>query len=169
MQYASWVFNMFDIPMSMMPTIVDSCGEHFGSTKQGLFGSSIPITAVLADQSASVFGSGCYKTGSAKITMGTGSFLDVVTAAPHASLNGLIPLVAWKIGDQVAFLAEGSVHDTGVMMSWAHSTGLFENVEDTSDIARVTEGSISFPDFMVFKLPLWILAPQLVSLVFRLS
>ena len=41
--------------------------------------------------------SGCYRTGSAKITMGTGSFLDVVTDTPHASLNGLIPLVAWRI------------------------------------------------------------------------
>ena len=77
----------------------------------------------MADQSASVFGSGnvlshlaacrycqdhgptsqlislmpgCYRNGSAKITMGTGSFLDVVTDSPHASLNGLIPLVAWR-------------------------------------------------------------------------
>ena len=40
---------------------------------------------------------GCYRTGFAKITMGTGSFLDVVTDSPHASLNGLIPLVAWRI------------------------------------------------------------------------
>ena len=45
---------------------------------------------------ASLF-SGCYRTGSAKITMGTGSFLDVVTESPHASLNGLIRLVAWRI------------------------------------------------------------------------
>ena len=35
MDYASWVFNMFDIPMSMMPKIVDSCGDHFGATKPG--------------------------------------------------------------------------------------------------------------------------------------
>ena len=36
MQYAGWVFNMFNIPMSMMPKIVDSCGDHFGQTKQGI-------------------------------------------------------------------------------------------------------------------------------------
>ena len=36
MDYASWVFNMFDIPMSMMPKIVDSCGDHFGATKPGI-------------------------------------------------------------------------------------------------------------------------------------
>ena len=34
--YASWVFTMFNIPLSMMPRIVDSAGDHFGSTKQGI-------------------------------------------------------------------------------------------------------------------------------------
>ena len=60
LQYASWMFTLFNIPISMMPRIVDSCGDHFGSTKQGLFGSSIPIKVVMADQSASVFGSGLW-------------------------------------------------------------------------------------------------------------
>ena len=41
-----------------MPRIVSSCGDHFGSTSADLLGISIPIRAVLADQSASVFGSG---------------------------------------------------------------------------------------------------------------
>ena len=34
-QYAAWAFSMFNIPMDMMPSIVDSAGDHFGSTKQG--------------------------------------------------------------------------------------------------------------------------------------
>ena len=34
--YASWVFTMFNIPLSMMPRIVDSAGDHFGCTKQGI-------------------------------------------------------------------------------------------------------------------------------------
>ena len=33
--YAGWMFNIFNIPMTMMPRIVDSAGDHFGSTKQG--------------------------------------------------------------------------------------------------------------------------------------
>ena len=44
----------------MMPRIVNSCGDHFGSTSADLLGISIPIRAVLADQSASVFGSGIH-------------------------------------------------------------------------------------------------------------
>ena len=35
LDYAGWVFNLFNIPLSMMPRIVDSAGDHFGSTKPG--------------------------------------------------------------------------------------------------------------------------------------
>ena len=36
LDYAGWVFSMFSIPLSMMPRIVDSAGDHFGSTKPGI-------------------------------------------------------------------------------------------------------------------------------------
>jgi len=156
LQYASWMFTMFNIPKSMMPEIVDSCGDHFGSTKSDLFGSPIPIKVVMADQSASVFASGCYRTGSAKITMGTGSFLDVVTSSPHASLNGLIPLVAWKIRDETVFLAEGSVHDTGVVVEWARNNELYTDISTTSDIASSLDsnGGVFFvPGFHGLQAP----------------
>ena len=41
LDYASWVFNLFNIPLSMMPRIVDSAGDHFGSTKPGRCSTSI--------------------------------------------------------------------------------------------------------------------------------
>jgi len=141
MQYAGWAFDLLNIPMSIMPKVVSSSGPQFGETKSSLLGHSVPVLAVLGDQSASFFGSGCYSDGSAKITMGTGSFLDVLTASPHASINGLIPLVAWQIGDETAFLAEGSVHDTGGMVEWAGSIGLFHHVGESSDVASSVEST----------------------------
>jgi len=43
----------------------------------------------MADQAASLFGSGCFKPGDLKITMGTGTFMDVNTGQePHASVAG---------------------------------------------------------------------------------
>jgi len=43
----------------------------------------------MADQAASLFGSGCFKPGDLKITMGTGTFVDVNTGQePHASVAG---------------------------------------------------------------------------------
>lgn len=44
----------------------------------------------MADQSASLYGSCCFKEGDMKVTMGTGTFLDVNTGCkPHASVAGL--------------------------------------------------------------------------------
>eukprot|EP00090_Calanus_glacialis_P009522 TRINITY_DN17907_c0_g1_i2.p1 TRINITY_DN17907_c0_g1~~TRINITY_DN17907_c0_g1_i2.p1 ORF type:complete len:379 (-),score=100.87 TRINITY_DN17907_c0_g1_i2:498-1634(-) len=141
MQYAGWAFNPFSLPLSIMPEVVDSCGEHFGSSKPDILGHPVPIRAVLADQSASTFGSSCYSPGSAKITLGTGSFLDVVTTRPHASMEGLVPLIGWKIGTETAFLAEGSVHDTGVIVCWAKSVGLVDNIEDISQTVSALPSS----------------------------
>lgn len=135
--WGAFIFNMIGLPMTMLPEVVDSAGDHFGMTPSDLFGIPIPIKAVLADQSASVFGSGCWApgsaSGSAKMTMGTGSFFDVVTEQPHASMNGLIPLVGWKIGEDVKFLAEGSVHDTGGMVTWGKKIGMYEDLKQISE------------------------------------
>lgn len=43
----------------------------------------------MADQAASLFGSGCFKTSDLKVTMGTGTFVNVNTGAEaHASVAG---------------------------------------------------------------------------------
>lgn len=43
----------------------------------------------MADQAASLFGLGCFKPGDLKITMGTGTFMNVNTGQkPHASIAG---------------------------------------------------------------------------------
>lgn len=43
----------------------------------------------MADQAASLFGSGCTQPGDLKITMGTGTFLNVNTGTrAHASVSG---------------------------------------------------------------------------------
>lgn len=43
----------------------------------------------MADQAASLFGSGCFNPGDVKITMGTGTFVNVNSGQePHASITG---------------------------------------------------------------------------------
>lgn len=42
-------------------------------------GHKIPIVTVISDQSSSMFGSGSYSRGNLKVTLGTGTFLDVNT------------------------------------------------------------------------------------------
>jgi len=141
MTYAGWVFNLFNIPDNMMPKIVSSCGDHFGVTLPAVLGSPVPIQAVLADQSASVFGSGCYSAGAAKITLGTGSFLDVVCNVPHASMNGLVPLVGWSIAQETMYMAEGQATETAQTIEWGKHCNLFKEYEELNDIAKSVPNS----------------------------
>jgi len=157
MRYGMWAFNLFSLPISIMPEIVPSYGNHFGLMKVDILGNPIPIHAVLGDQSASAFGSACYKPGMSKITMGTGSFLDVLTTSPHASLEGLAPFVAWNIDGEILYLTEGSVHYTGVMLDWARSIGLFANYDDICEIVSEissSNGVYFVPGFRGLRAPI---------------
>ena len=56
--------------------------------------------------------------------MGTGTFIDVNTGSyPHASVAGLYPLVGWKIGPEIVYLAEGNATGSGTAMEWALKMG----------------------------------------------
>lgn len=104
----------------------------------------------MADQQAAMFGECCFNTGDVKITMGTGTFMDINTGCkPHTSVAGmaerwqvsctfvlqgrvtsvapprvgLYPLVGWKIGSEVVYLAEGNAADTGTAINWARKLG----------------------------------------------
>lgn len=97
-----------------------------------------------------MFGECCYNVGDVKITMGTGTFMDINTGStPHTSVNGkskkgaqcavsscqvcdkhmwvfsvgLYPLVGWKLGPEVVYLAEGNAADTGTAIKWAQALG----------------------------------------------
>ena len=70
----SWnenILNEYNIPENSLPQIKPSLG-NFGTCKYIL--ENIPITAVLGDQQASLFGQQCFDRGSVKNTYGTGCF-----------------------------------------------------------------------------------------------
>ena len=56
-------------------------------------------------------------------------------------MEGLVPLIGWKIGTKTTFLAEASVHDTGVIVCWAKSVGLVDNIEDISQTVSALNSS----------------------------
>uniref|UniRef100_A0A8C9ZJK0 Glycerol kinase 5 n=1 Tax=Sander lucioperca TaxID=283035 RepID=A0A8C9ZJK0_SANLU len=112
----------------------------------------------MADQQAAVFGECCFDVGDVKITMGTGTFMDINTGSkPHTSAAGLYPLVGWKIGSEVVYLAEGNSADTGTAIKWAQELELFSDVRDTSSMAcsvSDSDGVCFVPSFSGLQVPL---------------
>lgn len=126
--------QVFGIPLSIFPRVIDNITNFH--VDQTIFGVEIPIVCSVADQSASIFGSCCFNKGDIKMTLGTGGFLDITTGLnPHASVNGVYPLVGWKIGQELVYVAEGATNDVGSLIEWALNIGLINTADESSVIA----------------------------------
>uniref|UniRef100_A0A7N8WXW3 Glycerol kinase 5 n=1 Tax=Mastacembelus armatus TaxID=205130 RepID=A0A7N8WXW3_9TELE len=157
MCWSGFLCSLVSLPLSIFPQ-VENTGHDFGSVDPSIFGVSIPIMSVMADQQAAMFGECCFDVGDVKITMGTGTFMDINTGSkPHTSVAGLYPLVGWKIGAEVVYLAEGNAADTGTAIKWAQDLELFSVVQETSAMAysvRDSDGVCFVPSFSGLQAPL---------------
>uniref|UniRef100_A0A182TNN0 Glycerol kinase 5 n=1 Tax=Anopheles melas TaxID=34690 RepID=A0A182TNN0_9DIPT len=132
-EWAGWALNLFSIKKELLPKVVDNSYD-FGHVHETLLGARIKIAASVSDQAASLWGNCCFERGDVKITMGTGSFLNVNTGTKClASVHGLYPLIGYKLQGgagsppDIIYLMEGSSNDTGSIVEWALNVGLFDD------------------------------------------
>ncbi|XP_041126280.1 putative glycerol kinase 5 isoform X2 [Polyodon spathula] len=157
MCWSGMLCSLISLPLSVFPT-VENTSHKFGSTDTSIFGVSIPIMSLVADQQAAMFGECCFDRGDVKITMGTGTFININTGnKPHASVSGLYPVVGWKIGQEVVYLAEGNAADTGTAIKWAQELDLFSDAAETEAMANSVpdaDGVCFVPSFSGLQAPL---------------
>jgi glycerol kinase len=124
----------------MLPEVVDSLGEIARCTGP-LAGA--PLTAILGDQQAALFGQTCFASGEAKNTYGTGNFMLMSTGAtPMHSGSGLLTTVAYRrAGSPTQYALEGSVAVTGSLVQW-----LAENLGVISDPSEIEEVASAVAD-----------------------
>ncbi|MDI9335973.1 MAG: glycerol kinase GlpK [Gammaproteobacteria bacterium] len=158
-QWDEELLKIFQIPPSLLPTIVNSAGV-LASTHPAVLGDEIPITAILGDQQAALFGQRCLQPGQAKCTLGTGSFLllNTGTLATY-SQHRLISTIAWKTPDRLQFALEGSVFMAGALLNWLKDDlGLFQNWQEMEDMVRSTpdvQDLVLVPAFTGLGAPHW--------------
>ncbi len=146
------------VPTHMLPEIVASVG-HIGSCAGPLSG--VPLTAILGDQQAALFGQVCFKAGDAKTTYGTGNFMLMNTGTdPVPSESGLLSTVAYRIdGDETVYALEGSVAVTGSLVQWLRDNiGIIAEASEVEDLALSVEdnGDVYFvPAFSGLFAPHW--------------
>ena len=147
------------IPHALMPKIHPSSHEY-GVTSPAVFGTEIPISGILGNQQADLFGQCCFTPGTAKNTYGEGSFFLLNTGDRYVqSHNGLNATVAWKLGDHVTYALEGSIFVAGVALEWLRrGLKILDSLEESEWIAkRVTDtaGVYFVPAFRGLSAPYW--------------
>jgi glycerol kinase len=147
------------VPRAMLPEVRDS-GGMFGLADPKWFGAPIPVTGMIGDQQAALFGQGCFQPGRAKNTYGTGCFLLMNTgASAPVSRTGLLTTIAWGIGGAVEYALEGSIFVAGSAVQWLRDgLGLLSSAQESEALARRVEdtgGVYLVPAFVGLGAPYW--------------
>ncbi len=158
---------LFDVPPHTLPEVRPSAGRFglahlpdLGPATAVLHG--VPVSGVLGDQQAALFGQACIDPGMVKVTYGTGSFV-LANAGPDrpAAPDGLTVSVAWDLGAHagttperdaadrapVAYALEGSTFVSGAAIQWLRDgLGLIESAAEVGPLAESVgdSGGVTF-------------------------
>ncbi len=119
--------SLFGVPSVLLPE-VKSSDDLFGYTEEsGWLGARVPVSGIIGDSQAALFGNLCLEEGSAKATYGTGtSVLMNVGSKPAFSGNGLVQAIAWGRGGEVTYALEAVIRTSGDSIKWIRDNlGLF--------------------------------------------
>jgi glycerol kinase len=150
--------ELMGIPRVLLPEIRSSSetyGEAAGTPAGGR-----PVTGILGDQQAALFGQTCFSRGEAKNTYGTGSFLLVNTGEEIVHSDALLTSVAYRLGEaEPSYVLEGSIAVTGALVQWLRDRlGIISSAAEIEALARTVEdnGGVYFvPAFSGLFAPHW--------------
>ena len=141
------LLDALDIPKALLPKVV-SCSEKVGSTAEGLFDSSVPISGIAGDQQAALFGQMCIDTGDVKNTYGTGCFCIMNTGTtPVQSKNKMLTTIGYQLNGEVHYALEGSVFVAGAAVQWLRNQlGIISSAPEIEALAETVEnnGGVTF-------------------------
>lgn len=148
------------VPPQILPTIGPSIG-HLGHVRSRGPLAGVPITGVLGDQQAALFGQNCLNEHDAKMTYGTGLFMLLNTGAtPQISDTGMLTTVAYqRQGEAPVYALEGSVAVGGSLIQWLRDQlGIIRTAAETETLAAQVpdSGGVTIvPAFSGLFAPRW--------------
>jgi len=160
LQWDTELIDAYGLTGIQLPKIKSS-SFLFGETLlNGLFKNAVPITALIGDSHAAAFGEGCFETGTAKATLGTGcSILMNIGSKPLPSKNGMVTTVCWSIENRIDFAYEGVIVSCGAAIEWMkNELHLFNDSKETEAMANAVAdngGVYLIPAFSGLGSPHW--------------
>ena len=155
--------KLFGVPMRALPEVRDGTATFGETTIDGLLRRPIPICGVMGDSQAALFAHGCFRPGTAKVTIGTGSSVllnvgprwrrdegrrtkderraadgrDSSLILPTSSFDsGAVATVAWVHGGRPTYCLEGIVNYAAATIAWLKDQlGLIRSADEAEAIA----------------------------------
>ena len=125
------LLEIFDIPACLLPEQILPSDADYGTFR------GIPVTGVLGDSHASLFGHGCHTPGAVKTSYGTGSSIMMnVGEAPVFSRNGLSASVGFGANGKVCYVLEGNITCSADTLIWLRDElQLVQSLEEIEPLA----------------------------------
>jgi glycerol kinase len=103
---------------------------------------TLPITGVLGDSHAALFGHCGFDAGDAKATFGTGTSVMLnIGPAPIDPPPGIVLSLGWGLGGKVDYVFEGNIHSSADTLKW-----LRDQVRLFDDYDEMEKAAASVPD-----------------------
>ena len=154
LDYDDELLNFFNIPRKILPEVISN-SEIIGN----VLNYSFPLASIIGDQQASLFGQGCFNSGKAKVTFGTGGFLLLNIGNKPMFIDKLLTTIAFKVNKTVCFALEGSIYSASSTINYMKDNlNLFFNPSDTEKMAKSvkdTNGVYFVPAFTGLGTPYW--------------
>jgi glycerol kinase len=159
----SWdreLLEAFAIPATMMGEVKYS-DEEFGRTDlDGILPRAVPISGVMGDSHAALFGQNCFYPGMAKATYGTGSSIMMnIGDRPLQSKRGLVTSIAWGMQKKIEYVFEGNINCSGSTIQWlVDDLELIASAKEAGSIAASVpdnQGVYLVPAFVGLSAPYW--------------
>jgi glycerol kinase len=153
--------DLFGVPLHSLPEVRPSAGRIAATSLDNLGPAAarvldgVPVSGILGDQQAALFGQACFEPGMVKVTYGTGSFV-LANAGPARPPppEGLVVSVAWDLGNQaaagadpVAYALEGSAFVSGAAIQWLRDgLGIIADASEAGPLAASVpdSGGVTF-------------------------
>ncbi len=160
MEWDDELLRIFDIPRSMLPTVLPCDAVYGETTVEGLFASPIPIAGVLGDSHGALVGQMCFEKGSGKVTYGTGSSVMVnIGESPLKPPAGLVTSVGFSALGRHYYGYEGNIYSTGATLKWMADqlqlVGHPREMEAEAVTVSSTDGVYIVPAFAGLGAPWW--------------
>ena len=158
LDWSQGILKELGIPIDSLPKVIPSL-SNFGEINKIIPG--VPITAVLGDQQAALFGQNCTTKGDVKNTYGTGCFALTNTGEEIIkSSHGLLTTIAYQVeGEKPLYALEGSVPIAGAAVQWLRDNlNIIKQSEDVESLAMTEKdnGGVYFvPAFSGLFSPYW--------------
>jgi len=160
LQWDRHLLEQFGLQGLQLPEAKPSSCDYGRTDFDGLLPKAVPISALIGDSHAAAFGEGCFSSGTAKATLGTGCSILLNTGSKRIEpTRGTVATLCWSVPGRVDYALEGIIVTCGATIVWLRDQlGLFEHSSETQEMAlniKDNGGVYIVPAFSGLGAPHW--------------